>query len=68
MMSLPNGFPRYNQIGVKRCDKYKTNFTTHWGIFSYECMLFGLINASAMFKRIMKIDFIDLIGKFIQVS
>jgi hypothetical protein len=57
----------YNQIRVKRDDKYKTTFTTRWGTFSYECMPFGLSNAGATFQRAMQIDFDDLISKIIQV-
>jgi hypothetical protein len=49
MMSLLNGFSDYNQIKVKRVDKYKTTFTTRWDIFAYEQMLFGLSNAGATF-------------------
>jgi hypothetical protein len=67
MMSLVDGFSRYNQIKVKNTDRYKTTFTTHWGTFVYECMPFGLFNAGATFQRAMKIDFDDLISKIIQV-
>jgi hypothetical protein len=67
IMSLLDGFSGYNQIRVKRDDKYKTTFTTRWGTFSYECMPFGLSNAGATFQRAMQIDFDDLIGKIIQV-
>jgi hypothetical protein len=38
MMSLLDGFFGYNQIKVKRIDRYKTTFTTCWGTFDYECM------------------------------
>jgi ribonuclease HI len=67
MMSLLDGFSGYNQIKVKRTDRYKTTFTTRWGTFSYEHMPFGLSNAGATFQRDMQIDFDDLIGKIIQV-
>jgi hypothetical protein len=53
MMSLLDGFFGYNQIKVKREDKYKTTFITHWGTFSYEHMPFGLSNAGATFQRAM---------------
>jgi ribonuclease HI len=49
MMSLLDGFSSYNQIKVKREDKYKTTFITHWGTFPYECMSFGFSNAGATF-------------------
>jgi hypothetical protein len=66
MMSLLDDFSGYNQIKVKRTHRYKTTFTTRWGTFSYECMPFGLSNASATFQRAMQIYFDDLIGKIIQ--
>jgi hypothetical protein len=36
MMSLLDIFSCYNQIRVKRTDKYKTTFATWWGTFAYE--------------------------------
>jgi hypothetical protein len=53
MMPLLDGFSGYNQINVKRTDRYKTTFTTHCGTFDYECMPFGLSNAGATFQRSM---------------
>jgi hypothetical protein len=67
MMSLLDGFSGFNQIRVKKIDKYKTNFITHWGTFAYERMPFGLINASVTFQQAMQIAFDDLIGKIIQI-
>jgi hypothetical protein len=67
MMSLLDDFSRYNQIKVKRTDRYKTTFTTRWGTFAYECMPFGVSNAGATFQRAMRIAFDDQIGKIIQV-
>jgi hypothetical protein len=67
MLSLLDGFSGYNQINVKRIDRYKTSFTTRWGTFSYECMPFSLSNAGATFQRAMKLAFDDLIGKIIHV-
>jgi len=67
MMSLLDGFSSYNQIKVKRTDRYKTTFTTHWDIFSYEHMPFGLSNEGATFQRAMQIDFDNLINKIFQV-
>jgi plastocyanin len=53
MMSLLDGFSGYNQIKVKRNDRYKTTFTTCWGTFSYACTPFGLSNVGATFQRAM---------------
>ena len=52
---------------MKRADKFKTTFITHWGTFAYECMPFGLSNAGVTFRIAMKIDFDDLIGTIIQI-
>lgn len=67
MMSLSDGFSSYNQIHVKKVEKYKTTFTTRWGTFTYGQMPFGLINASATFQRTMQLAFNDLIKKIIQI-
>jgi len=50
MISLLDYFSGYNQICVKRVEKYKNNFTTCWGTFAYERITFGLINAGATFQ------------------
>jgi hypothetical protein len=67
MMSLLDDFSGYNQIKVKREDKYKTTFITRLGTFSYERMPFGLSNEGATFQRAMQIAFDNLIGKIIQI-
>jgi len=67
MMSLLDDFSGYNQIKVKRIDKYKTTFIIHCGTFSYERMPFGLSNACATFQRDMQIAFDDLIDKIILI-
>ena len=67
MMSLLDSFYGYNQMKVKREDKYKTTFITRWCIVAYECMPFGLSNAGATFQRPMQIMFDNLIGKIIQI-
>jgi hypothetical protein len=67
MMSLLDGFSGYNQIKVKRVDKYKTTFITHWGTFAYEHMPFGLSSAGVAFQRAMQLDFDDLISQIIKI-
>jgi hypothetical protein len=66
-MSLLDGFSGYNQIKVKRTNKYKSTFITCWGTFVYERMPFGLSKAGATFQRAMQIAFDDLIEKIIQI-
>ena len=47
--SFMDGFSGYNQIKTVEEDKAKTTFTTHWGTYAYDVMLFGLKNASAIY-------------------
>jgi hypothetical protein len=48
-MLMINGFSGYNQIAINEHDKKKKAFTTPWGTFMYDKMLFGLMNAGATF-------------------
>lgn len=65
IFSMLNGFFRYNQVLIKPKDQHKTTFTTKWGIFAYQKMLFRLYNEKATFKRAMDIAFPELINKII---
>ena len=67
MMPLLDVFSGYNKIKVKGADKFKTTFITIWGTLTYECMPFGLSDASTTSKRPMQITLDDLIGKVIHV-
>ena len=49
MFLLLDGFSSYNQVLVAPNDQLKTAFWTPWGTFAYKRLLFGLINAWAMF-------------------
>ncbi|MGL4385614.1 MAG: reverse transcriptase family protein [Flavobacterium sp.] len=46
IMDLKTG---YWQIPVKECDKEKTSFVTHNGLYEWNVMPFGLCNALATF-------------------
>ena len=63
MMSMLDGFFGYNQVLVKKEDRYKTNFTLPWGTFEYLRMPFGLLNVGATFQRAMDYAFNELNGK-----
>lgn len=49
MMSMMDGFLRYNQGVIKEFEQYTTAFTTPWGTYVYMRMSFGLKNASSTF-------------------
>jgi hypothetical protein len=67
MMSMLDGFSRYNQVLLKRKDQLKTAFTTPCGTFMYLRMPFRLMNAGATFQRAMDFSFRDLIQKIIEI-
>ena len=67
MLSLLDGFSRYNQVLVAKEDHLKTTFQTKWGTYAYDKMPFGLINVGATFQQAMDIAFKGLINKSIVV-
>lgn len=50
-MDLASG---YHQVPVHETDKHKTAFTTPFGLFEYNRLPFGLVNAPACFQRLMQ--------------
>ena len=50
MMSMLDGFSRYNKVLVKEDDQLKTAFTTPWGTHKYLQMPFSLTNAGIAFQ------------------
>ena len=67
ILSLLDGFSRYNQILVSPDDQLKTAFRPPWGTYAYRKMPFGLINAGETFQWAMDIDFRGLINHSIVV-
>ena len=57
-ISMVDGFSGYNQIAMHPDDKEKTTFTTPWGTFMYDKMLFSLMSVGATFERTMDIAFV----------
>ena len=48
-----DGYSGYHQVKITPDDQLKTSFTSPWGTFCYEVMLFGLCNALVTFQRLM---------------
>ena len=67
MLSLLDGYSRYNQVLVEKGDHLKMTFRTKWGTYAYDKMPFGLINVGSTFQRAMDIAFKGLINKSLVV-
>ncbi len=67
VMSFIDGFSYYNQIDVHPEDRKKTAFTTPWGTFMYQKMLFGLMNVGATFQRAMEIALVKEKDKLVLI-
>ena len=66
ILSLMDGFSRYNQIKIVEEDQHKTTFTTPWGTFFYNKMPFGLKNDGVTYQRAMTTIFHDLIHNILE--
>jgi hypothetical protein len=67
IISMLDGYFRYNQIEVLEEDKETIFFTTPWGTFMYEKMPFVLMNVVETFRRAMYIAFVDEKDKFMVI-
>ena len=63
LLSLLDGFSRYNQVLVAKEYRLKTTFRMKWGTYAYNKMPFRLIKARETFQEAMDISFNGLINK-----
>jgi hypothetical protein len=57
----------YHQIKIRSCDVPKTAFSTHYGLYEFLVMSFGLTNGPAYFMYLMNSVFMMELDKFIVV-
>ncbi|WVZ69109.1 hypothetical protein U9M48_017947 [Paspalum notatum var. saurae] len=57
----------YHRLRIRPSDIPKTAFTTHYGLYEYTNMSFGLTNAPAFFMYMMNSVFMDCLDKFVVV-
>jgi len=57
----------YHQIKIRPADIPKITFSTHYGLYEYLVMSFGLTNAPAYFMYLMNSVFMPKLDKFIMV-
>uniref|UniRef100_A0A0W0FTD6 Putative reverse transcriptase-rnase h-integrase n=1 Tax=Moniliophthora roreri TaxID=221103 RepID=A0A0W0FTD6_MONRR len=53
----------YNNVRIKKGDKWKAAFVTNRGLFEPQVMFFGLTNSPATFQALMNSIFADLIAQ-----
>ena len=67
LLSFMDTYSGYNQILMYQLDKEHTSFITHWGLYCYKAMPFGLKNTGATYQKLVNGMFRDLIGKSVEV-
>ena len=67
LLSFMDALPGYNQIKMAGEDKNDTTFITHRGVFAYNVVPFGLLNAGATFQKTMDTIFEPQIGRNMQI-
>ena len=67
LLSVMDGFSRYNQIKMAPEDIEKTSFIKPWGTYYYKVMPFGLKNAGATYQHAATTLLHDLIHREVEV-
>ena len=57
----------YHQLKIRASDIPKTAFVSHYGLYEYTVMSFGLTNAPAYFMYLMNKVFMDYLDKVVVV-
>ena len=57
----------YHQLKIRASDIPKTAFVSHYGLYEYTVMSFGLTNAPTYFMYLMNKVFMDYLDKFVVV-
>ena len=57
----------YHLVCIANGNKWKTSFRTHYRLFEWFVILFGLINASAVFQQFMNDLFSDLLDVCVMI-
>nr|AAX96594.1 retrotransposon protein, putative, Ty3-gypsy sub-class [Oryza sativa Japonica Group]AAX96644.1 retrotransposon protein, putative, Ty3-gypsy sub-class [Oryza sativa Japonica Group]ABA93204.1 retrotransposon protein, putative, Ty3-gypsy subclass [Oryza sativa Japonica Group] len=57
----------YHQLKIRTGDIPKTAFSTHYGLYEFTVISFGLTNAPAYFMNLMNKVFMDYLDKFVVV-
>jgi hypothetical protein len=65
-LSFLSAYLGYHQIKMKESDQLATSFITHFGMYCYTTMPFGLRNAGATYQRCMNHVFGEHIGRTVE--
>jgi hypothetical protein len=66
ILSLMDGFSRFNKVQISLKDQHKTNFTCPWGAFFWNIIPFGLKIYRATYQKAMITIFHDMIHNFME--
>jgi hypothetical protein len=65
-LSFFDAYSGYHQIKMKESDQLATSFITHFGMYCYTTIPFGLRNAGATYQRCMNHVFREHIGRTVE--